>query len=220
MSDISPGNVTPAVVRPSAISHPHRLRLLVGLGLLLLLWGAGDLAFVTLGAETDHAAPADVILVLGCHVYGENGPSPCIRARAGHAAALYHQGLARWVIPTGGPTEQGPTEAEVLARVLVEAGVPVTAIVPEAQALNTIQNIRYSQAIMRERGWHTALLVTEPFHINRAALIARDAGLTVYPSPARDSANWDRPHVRASHLARDAVSLMLYQVKSLLGIEE
>ena len=221
MSDISPGNTITAGVRPPAVSRPHRLRLLVGLGLLLLpLWAGGDLAFVTLGAETDLAAPADVILVLGCHVYGENGPSPCIRARAGHAAALYQQGLARWVIASGGPSAQGPTEAEVLTRVLVEAGVPVTAIVPEAQARNTIQNIRYSRAIMQERGWRTALLVTEPFHINRAALIARDAGLTVYPSPAPASANWDRPHVRAFNLARDAVSLMLYQVKSLLGIEE
>jgi uncharacterized SAM-binding protein YcdF (DUF218 family) len=197
------------------------VRLLVGLGLLLLLlWPAGDLAFVTLGAETDHATRADVILVLGCHVYGESGPSPCIRARAGHAAALYRQGLARWIIPTGGPSAGGPTEAEVLTRVLTEAGVPATAIVPETQAHNTIQNIRYSQAIMRERGWRTALLVTEPFHINRAALIARDAGLLAYPSPALDSANWDGPLVRAFHLARDALSLMLYQVKSLLGIEE
>jgi hypothetical protein len=37
-----------------------------------------------------------VILVLGCTIYGgEPGePSPCIRARADHAAALYRQGLA------------------------------------------------------------------------------------------------------------------------------
>lgn len=188
--------------------------------LLLALWGLGDLAFVTIGAENNYATQADAIIVLGCNVYQDNGPSPCIRARAGHAADLYHQGLAPRVIVTGGPTKQGPVEATVLARVLMERGVPSGDIIREEQALNTIQNIRNSQAIMREHSWSTAILVTEPFHINRAALIARDVGLTVYPSPAVDTPNWDQPAVRVFNLSRDAVSLMLYQAKSLVGVRE
>jgi uncharacterized SAM-binding protein YcdF (DUF218 family) len=186
--------------------------------LLLALWAGNDLAYVSIGAETDYAAPADVILVLGCNVYAEEGgPSPCIRARAGHAALLYRQGFAPYVIPSGGPTAQGPTEAAVLTRVLEEQGVPPAAIVPETQAHNTIQNILYSQAIMRAHNWHTAILVSEPFHINRAALIARDAGLAVFPSPARDSPNWQEFGPRLYHLGKDTASLMLYQVKVLTG---
>lgn len=188
--------------------------------LLLALWGLGDLAFVTTGAETDYAAPADAIIVLGCNVYQDNGPSPCIRARAGHAADLYHQGLAPRIIATGGPTAQGPVEAVVLARVLMERGVPSGDIIREEDALNTIQNIHNSRDIMRERSWSTAILVTEPFHINRAALIARDAGLTVYPSPAVETPNWDQPATRVFNLSRDAVSLMLYQAKRLVGVRD
>src|SRR5690349_23082617 len=123
---------------------PRRLlrwRPLVGLGcLLLVLWAGNDLAYVSIGAEADYTAPADVILVLGCNVYSvEGGPSTCIRARAGHAADLYNQGFAPIVIPSGGPTAQGPTEAAVMTRVLEEQGVPAAAIVPEEQAHNTIQ---------------------------------------------------------------------------------
>ncbi|HEX9991110.1 MAG TPA: YdcF family protein [Chloroflexia bacterium] len=202
------------------VRRPSLRFVLLAALLLLALWGLGDLAFVSIGAETDYAAPADVIMVLGCNVYRDNGPSPCIRARAGHAADLYHQGLAPRVIATGGPTEQGPVESAVLARVLMERGVPSGDIIREEQALNTIQNIRNSQAIMREHGWSTAILVTEPFHINRAALIARDSGLTIYPSPAVDTPNWDQPAVRVFNLSRDAVSLMLYQAKSLVGVRE
>jgi uncharacterized SAM-binding protein YcdF (DUF218 family) len=199
----------------------RRLRAALGVGVVLfLLWAGADLAFVSLGVETEHATRADVILVLGCNVYGADGPSACIRARAGHAATLYQQGLAPWIIVSGGPTAQGPTEAAVLARVLREAGVPDAAIIPEEQAHNTIQNIYYSQAIMQAHGWQTVDLVTEPFHINRASLIARDAGLTVFPSPATNSRNWEGFDVRAYHLARDAVSLMLYQLKSLIGARE
>jgi uncharacterized SAM-binding protein YcdF (DUF218 family) len=200
----------------------RRLRILIGLVVLgAMVWVVGDLAFVATSAEADYAAPADVIIVLGCNVYApEGGPSPCIQARAGHAAALYHQGLAQWVIPTGGPTDQGPTEAAVLTRVLEAAAVPNTAIVPEDHARNTIQNIANSKAIMQEHGWHTAILVTEPFHINRASLIARDAGLTVFPSPATNSINWQEPILRIMNVSRDTISLMFYQVKFVAGRSE
>jgi uncharacterized SAM-binding protein YcdF (DUF218 family) len=179
-----------------------------------------DLAYVTIGAEVDNARQADVIIVLGCRVGRDGGPSRCIRERAGHAADLYRRGFAPWVIATGGETERGPVESAALRGVLEEGGVPAGSIVEESRAHNTIQNIRYSSEIMRERGWQSAVLVTEPYHINRAALIARDFGLEVYPSPALDSRNWTEWGPRAYNLARDALSLMLYQAKSLVGIKD
>lgn len=206
--------------RPPARRRRLSLRGLLAAGLLLLaLWGGGDLAFVTLGAEDDHAAPADTILVLGCSVYGEEGiPSPCIRARAGQAAALYHQGLAPVIIASGGPVGPDLTEAGVLAGVLQEEGVPAAAIIRETESRDTIQNIYNSRVILAAHGWRTAILVTEPYHINRAGLIARDAGLRVYPSPALASPVWQSPSSRVLNLLEDAGSLMLYQVKTTLGI--
>jgi uncharacterized SAM-binding protein YcdF (DUF218 family) len=186
--------------------------------LVLALWMLADLRFVLDGAEANHAAPADVIIVLGCQAWTPAGISPCIRARADHAADLYRQGLARHVIPTGWTSAHGPSEAATLTVVLLAAGVPRSAIVIDDQAQNTIQNIRNSQVIMAAHGWHTAILVTEPYHINRAALIARDAGLTAFSSPAPDSPDWRDPWSRIWHVERDTLSLMLYQVKQVLGI--
>src|SRR5262245_33015411 len=133
---------------------PRRLLLLVGLA-LLLLWAGGDLAFVAGGAETDEAQPADTILVLGCSICGgpPGGTRPCSQARADHAAALYRQGLAPWVIASGGGAAGERTEAEVLTAILVADGVPGAAVVAENQSHDTIQNILNSQRIMRERGW-------------------------------------------------------------------
>lgn len=200
-----------------------RLRTIAALVLLLMMvWVGSDFAYISIGAETDYAAPADTIIVLGCRIHGDapGGLSYCIRARADHAADLYKRGLAPHIIATGGEAQDGLTESSVLTLVLQQDGVPESAIVQESQAHNTIQNISFSNAIMQERGWRTAILVTEPFHINRAALIARDAGMTVYPSPAIDTPNWSQPLVRFYNLGRDTISLMLYQVKWLVGISE
>lgn len=200
---------------------PWLVRLLLVLLASLAAWGVGDLAYVTLGAEKDYAARADVIILLGCSSESpDGGPSECIKARADHAAYLYKQGLASYIIATGGPDDGGPVEADVMEQTLEADGVPARAIVKERRARNTIQNISYSLEIMQKSGWRSAILVTEPYHINRAALIARDAGLLVYPSPAVDSPIWRNPEKRYLKLARDTLSLILYQLKVATGNKE
>ncbi|HET9494836.1 MAG TPA: YdcF family protein [Chloroflexia bacterium] len=178
------------------------------------------MAYVSTDAERDYAQNADVILVLGCNIGSTERPSPCMEARAAHAADLYGRGLAPYIIASGGPSHPETTEAAELARLLERGGVPRERIVLEEHSRNTIQNVRYSAAVMAERGWDSAILVTEPFQSRRAALIARDFGLRVFPSPAVRSRNWESPLARAYTLSRDALSLMLYQAKSLVGIRE
>ncbi len=189
--------------------------LLAAVALIPLLWFAADLAYVSTDNETDYAISADTIIVLGCPSYEGNvaGPtfSACVQARAHHAAALYHRGLSSHIIPTGGPTGPPPSEAAAMSSVLRGDGVPLSAITPEEQARDTVQNIRYSRAIMQAHGWRTAILVTEPHHIKRAGVIAHDAGITIYPSPATDSPGWHSPSARRDNLLRDARALMIYQ---------
>jgi uncharacterized SAM-binding protein YcdF (DUF218 family) len=186
----------------------------------LFVWLAIDLAVVTLGAEDDHATHADVILVLGCKALEDDVPTPCIRARSRHAADLYSRGLAPRIIASGGPSRDGPAESGVMADLLREYGVPGAAIIEEDGSHNTIQNIANSLTIIRGHAWSTALLVTEPYHINRAQIVARDSGLIVYPSPAVDSPDWQNPPIRVLKLAEDATKLMYYQLKTVLGIRD
>ena len=195
------------------------IRLTAVAGLLLLYWAALDLMIVIGGAENDQSAVgADVIILLGCKPYENGQLTACIRARSSHAASLYARGLAATIIASGGPSLHGPAEAGVMAGLLRGAGVPEKAIIQEDGSHNTIQNIANSRAIMQKYGWRTAIIVTEPYHITRAAIIARDAGMVVYPSPAVDSPDWEDAKSRAILLAGDSLKLMLYQVKSALGI--
>jgi hypothetical protein len=50
---------------------------------IVVAWYALDLVYVSTGNETDHASPADVIIVLGCPSYEGNIVSMlCSRANA------------------------------------------------------------------------------------------------------------------------------------------
>ena len=56
--------------------------------------------------------------------------------------------------------------------VLAEAnGVPASAVIEEDQARDTIQNIYYADRIMNEHGWHSAEVISSPYHLARTALI-------------------------------------------------
>ena len=50
-------------------------------------------------------------------------------------------------------------------------GIPAEAIVEEGQAMDTIQNIYFSEKLMEERGWKSAEVVSSPSHLPRTALI-------------------------------------------------
>ena len=142
-----------------------------------------------------------------------------MQARAHHAADLYRRGLAAAIIPSGGVTGPGPSEAAAVAGVLRADGVPAGAILLEEQARDTVGNIRYSRTLLQAQGWHTAILVTEPHHIRRALVIARDGGLRVVASPATTNPAWHIPQARWTNLLRDAYALLIYQVQRCGGLQ-
>lgn len=185
------------------------------------IWFGASLLYVSTDNETDHAVPSDVIIVFGCPSYEGNIPAPtfsaCIQARAHHAAELYLRGMSQHIIPTGGMTGPPPTEAAAMSAIMQQDGVPQSAIFLEEQARSTVDNVRYSRLIMQSHNWTTAILVSEPNHIKRAALIARDGGITGVTSPAVNSAGWNTPSERDKNLWRDARTLMTYQFNKLMG---
>ena len=122
-----------------------------------------------------------VIVILGAAVW-RDGPSPTLRRRTAHGAALYHKGLARIVMPCGGPGRFPPSEAEAMVTLLRAAGVPSEAILPEARSTNTRENIRFAKALLDRIGETEVILVSDAYHLPRARSIARRAGLSATTS--------------------------------------
>src|SRR5918997_1944144 len=110
----------------------------------------------------------ETAVVLGAQVLSGGRPSGTLRARSRHAARLYAEGEVGLVIPTGGVGEHPPSEAEVMSRILREAGVPEEAILPEGEARNTWESARLVAPMAGERGIRSLLVVTDPLHCVRA----------------------------------------------------
>ncbi len=141
--------------------------------------------------------PADVIAAFGC--YDEQIPL--------RAAELWHQGLAPWVVFSGGlgrNTEGifSSAEAARFAAIAVQAGLPERVILLEDKSKNSAENLLLTRALLAERGVPARhiLAVHKPYMERRllaaAAVYWPEARFTV-TSPQVTVAE----HIRAAQAA-------------------
>lgn len=180
--------------------------------LLATAWIAVVVAIYIYGRR-DAPRPADAIVVLGAAQY-DGRPSPVLRSRLDHALELYRRGTAPTLILTGG-TAPGDTvsEAVVSGRYLVRAGVPREAVLTERAGERSVQSLASVARLMRERDLHSAVLVSDRFHMLRLRLLAARFGIRVYPSPTHDSPIAANPQEEWRHVLRESVSVPLALVE-------
>jgi len=164
----------------------------------------------------DDSAPADVILVLGSAVWPNEQPSPSLRARTERAIELYQQGYAPYLLLSGGLGQYPPEEAEVMRRLAVEAGIPQEALILDKEAHSTWESMEQAREILEQEGWETAIIVSDPFHIERSLLMAGDAGFAAYGSPAPHSPTYTIPSRRLFYTSREVLALWWYLVQRVL----
>src|SRR3954468_10806172 len=107
---------------------------------------------VWIASRRDEARPAQAIVVLGAAQY--NGrPSPVLRARLDHAAALFKKGLADVVVVTGGKQPGDTfTEASASADYLAGKGIPQEKVLREVEGRNSWQSLAASAAFLKRDG--------------------------------------------------------------------
>ena len=127
--------------------------------------------------EVGQARALPVALVLGAAVWPGGEASPSLRRRALTATALWHAGRVRAIVGCGGVGEHPPSEAEVIRVLCLEAGVPGEAVFCEGQSRNTHENIMLALPVLARLGGRDVLVVSDGYHLPRALLVARRAGL-------------------------------------------
>ena len=133
--------------------------------------------------SVDEKAQSDAAIILGAGTW--NGEvSPVYRERLNHGIWLYQNGYVQFLIVTGGTGEgSAVSDAQAAKEYVLSQGVPEDVILLEERSTITEENLEYSKAIMEEKGLSTAIIVSDPLHMKRAMLMAKDYGLAACPSP-------------------------------------
>jgi uncharacterized SAM-binding protein YcdF (DUF218 family) len=187
----------------------HRLqRVCITLALLLLLAFGNDWVSSRLvsSLEWRYLPPAvlphaEAIVLLGGGTRPHLPPRPLSETneagdRIGYAAKLYKEGLAPFIVVSGGFIDFfGSTvpEADAMKELLLAYDVPESAIVLESESRNTYENAADVRAIAGVRDFNQILLVTSAMHMPRSVAIFEKQGFEVIPAPADFLTTWSVP---------------------------
>ena len=171
---------------------------------VLAIWMSFIIAIVDSGRR-DEARRADAIVVLGAAQY-EGRPSPVLRARLDHAAALWARGLAPRMIVTGGRGIGDTTsEAAVGMRYLAQHGVPADSISMDLEGLTTSQSLVAARRMLGTKSYPAVILVSDPFHMLRLAILARRLHMIPLLSPTRTSPISTRPGQQLRYILAESI---------------
>jgi uncharacterized SAM-binding protein YcdF (DUF218 family) len=180
------------------------------LALMLLIVSTG--LAIWWNARQDSRPASDAIVVLGSAQY--NGvPSSIFEARLEHAITLYEAGVAPVIVTVGGRAAGDEfTEAEAGQEYLANSGVPGDALLAVPEGVDTLESMRVVSAAFGERGWTSAVLVTDPWHAMRAERMAQDAGIEAVSSPTRQGPAVETRGTQFRYILRETAAYLLYRV--------
>jgi uncharacterized SAM-binding protein YcdF (DUF218 family) len=122
---------------------------------------------------------------------------------------LYTTGKAKHILLTGGNSSimpDGFREATWVSNEVKKLNIPDSAVIQENQSRNTLEDASFSKKILEQQHLTPPyLLVTSAFHMRRALLIFKKAGINVVPYPAAFSG--DGSHVSIDSFIPDGGTL-------------
>jgi vancomycin permeability regulator SanA len=180
------------------------------------LGGAALIGFmavqIAIQGARDERRPANAIVVLGAAQF--NGtPGGVFRARLQHAVDLYHDHVADYLVVTGGklPGDR-TTEGATAKQWAIEHGVPADHILGEFAGRSTLESLEAVAAIFRERGFTSAVFVSDRTHMLRVLRMATDLGITGWGSPTETSPTDLETGRRTQAMVHEIGGLLAYYV--------
>ena len=165
-------------------------RVLQSLGITVLIAAVYFLISLLQVWNTGRSAdrqPVDAIVVLGAAQY-DGRPSPQLQARLDHALELWNLNLASYIVVTGGKQEGDRfTEAATARKFFESSGVASDLIFEENSGTTTYASLFAVSKVATDLKIARVLIVSDPFHLLRAKLIASEVGLDASSSSTRTS---------------------------------
>lgn len=158
---------------------------------------------------------ADAAIVLGAAAWGKE-PSPVFRERINHGINLYQTKQVNKLIFTGGKGDGDElAESTVGRNYAIRYGVLERDIFTETQSRTTYQNLYQAKRIVQDHSLRELLIVSDPLHMKRSVLMAKNLGLDAYPSPT-PTTRYKTLKSKLQFLVRETYFYLHYRVSRLL----
>ena len=154
----------------------------------------------------DSGESADAIVVLG---RGQD----LRKSRAEITTQLWKTGRSPKIFVSG------RDDSPIIIQQLKTNGIPKQALENENCSQTTEENARFTATLLKPRGVHRILLVTDPAHMLRALLTFQQVGFSVIPYPSPLPPEYTAP-TEAVLLLREYVSLLSYSLSGRLSQKE
>ncbi|MCM3782861.1 YdcF family protein [Neobacillus mesonae] len=165
-------------------------------------------------SKLDERRQGDAAVVLGAAVYGDS-PSPVFKSRIDHAIQLYKSGDVHSIIFTGGRGDpESSSESEVGRQYAVQHGVLVDDIYIEVLSHITEENLSEAKKIGDAYNIDSYTLVSDPLHMKRAVVLARELEMNVVSSPTETS-KYQSLRTQIPFLLRETFLLMGYRIVNI-----
>lgn len=159
-----------------------------GLSVVLLYFALVFLNFLTVSLLYQFNHPRyqqDYIITLGAGLIGGKKVTPLLARRIDTAISFYRRQkkygkkIAKLIMSGGQGADELVSEAFAMKEYATSQGIPPEDILLEDQSTNTLENMRFSKALMEKlspEGFR-AIFTSNNYHIFRAGIYARQAGL-------------------------------------------
>jgi SanA protein len=127
-----------------------------------------------------------VAMVLGASVFPDGTLSPVLRERADKSAELYFLGKVKKILVTGDNSAVSHNEVNPVGNYLVAKGIPKQDIFLDHAGFDTYSSMYRARDVFEVRD---LVIVSQPFHLPRAVMIARNLGLEASGVGAGSGAN-------------------------------
>lgn len=161
---------------------------------------------------------ADVIVVLGAAQL-DGRPGDALEARLIEAKRIYSLGLSPLIITVGAGAPGDRTTEAASGKVWLRSnGVASKNIIAIPEGRDTLGSTKAYVSIMKKRMVSDVIIVTDPFHCQRAMVMANDQGVVSTCSPVQTG-----PNVISQsgykYLLREAGAYLVYVTVGRRGIQ-
>ena len=126
----------------------------------------------------------DYVIILGCGIRKDGTLLPLLQGRADRAIwfgrkQFEETGKQITYIPSGGQgSDEVISEGEAIRNYLLTQGIADEYIIPETKSRTTLENMKFSKAIIEERKPDAKVIyATTNYHVFRSGMLAKQAGL-------------------------------------------